>query len=433
VIEMEKRNILYEYISRVEGQGSLRVSISGDKAVDARFEVFEAPRFFEAFVRGRSALEMPELTSRICGICPIAHVITAARAIENALALVVDERAVALRKALALSGIMQSHVLHIYFLAAPDFLGYPSAIAASRDLRDVVARGMRLKRTANMVSEYIGGRAVHPVAVVVGGLSRPPPRERLSEVMSSLDSALGDALETVRLVSGFRYPDFETDHIDVALHSEREYPINEGTIAASSGVSFVERMYRENVYEEQVAHSNTKRSRLRDGGKPFAVGPISRFNLNYDSLCDSAKEAAEAAGVKPPVRNPFKSTIVRAIEVVQAVEEMRRILRDGVAVPPPREARLRQGVGAAATEAPRGLLYHYYALDRDGRVSSCDIVTPTAHNSLRIEEDVYELTPSVASSSDEDLRRLFGMLVRAYDPCISCSVHAMRIEVNRRG
>lgn len=428
---MERRNILYEYISRVEGEGSLRVSISGEKAVEARFEVFEAPRFFEAFVRGRSALEMPELTSRICGICPIAHVITAARAVENALALVVDERAVALRKALALSGIMQSHVLHMYFLAAPDFLGYSSAISAYNDLKDVVLRGMRLKRTANLVSEYIGGRAVHPVTVVVGGLSKSPPRENLSNILSSLDSALGDAQETVKLVSKFRYPDFETDHIDVALHSEREYPINEGTICTSSGSSFAERFYRENVYEEQAAHSNTKRSRLRDGGKPFAVGPISRFNLNYNSLCDRAKEAAEIAGIKPPVRNPFKSTVVRAVEVVQAVEEMRQILRGGVVVPPPREARLRQGVGAAATEAPRGLLYHYYAFDRDGKVSNCDIVTPTAHNSLRIEEDVYELTPSVVSASDEELKKLFGMLVRAYDPCISCSVHAMRIEVHR--
>lgn len=428
---MERRSISYENISRVEGQGSLRVSISGDRAVDARFEVFEAPRFFEAFVRGRSALEMPELTSRICGICPIAHVIAAARAVENALALNVDERSVSLRKALALSGIMQSHVLHMYFLAAPDFLGYPSAIAASRDLKEVVLRGMRMKRTANMVSEFIGGRVVHPVTVVVGGLSRSPPSERLGEVVKSLDSALDDAMETVRLVSGFKYPEFEANHVDVALYSDREYPINEGVVTTSSGLKFNERSYREYVYEEQAAHSNTKRSRLREGGSSFAVGPISRFNLNYSSLCDRAKEAAEVAGVRPPVRNPFKSTVIRAIEVVQAVEEMRQILKGRIRVPPPREARLRQGVGAAATEAPRGLLYHFYTLDREGRVSNCDIVTPTAHNSLRIEDDVYELTPSIASFGDEDLRKLFGMLVRAYDPCISCSVHEMRIEVSR--
>ncbi|MGQ9596328.1 MAG: Ni/Fe hydrogenase subunit alpha, partial [Thermoproteota archaeon] len=392
---------------------------------------FEAPRFFEAFLNGRKALELPELTSRICGICPIAHVITAAKAVENALEVSLDERTIALRKALALSGIMQSHALHIYFLAAPDFLGYPSAIAASRNLMDVVRRGFRLKKIANMVSEYIGGRAVHPVTLTVGGFSRPPPAERLDEVVKALDSAIEDAFETVKLVSGFRYPEFEPNHINVALSSNDGYAITEGVAKTSSGEHFDAREYRKHVSEEQVPYSNTKRSMLRKNSS-FEVGPVARFNLNYESLCDRAKEAAEAAGLKPPVRNPFKSTVIRAVEIVQAVEEMRSILKEGVNVPPPKKPRFRQSTGAALTEAPRGLLYHSYTLNREGNVLSADIVTPTAHNSWRVEEDVFDLVPSVTSMDDEALKNLLGMLVRAYDPCISCSVHTFTIRLTRK-
>lgn len=428
---MVDRTIVYDYISRVEGQGSLEVKISDGKAIDAKLEIFEAPRFFEAFLRGRRALELPELTSRICGICPIAHTITAAKAVENALEVSLDERTIALRKALALSGIMQSHALHIYFLAAPDFLGYPSAIAASKNLMDVVRRGFRLKKTANMVSEYIGGRAVHPVTLTVGGFSRPPPAERLDEVVKALDSAVEDAFETVKLVSGFKYPEFEPNHINVALSSNDGYAITEGVAKTSSGEYFDAREYRKHVSEEQVPHSNTKRAMLKKNSS-FEVGPVARFNLNYESLCDRAKEAAEAAGLKPPVRNPFKSTVVRAVEIVQAVEEMRNILKEGANVPPLKKPRPRQSTGAALTEAPRGLLYHSYALDRDSNVLSADIVTPTAHNSWRVEEDVFDLVPSVASMDDEALKNLLGMLVRAYDPCISCSVHAFTIKLTRK-
>jgi len=428
---MVDRKIAYEYVSRVEGQGSLEVCISGSNAVEVRFEVFEPPRFFEAFVKGRNVLELPELTARICGVCPIAHAITAAKAIENALKVSIDEETVTLRKALALSGIMQSHALHIYFLAAPDYLGYPSAIAASKDLEEVVLRGLRLKRVANMVSEWIGGRSVHPVTLVVGGLSRPPPKERLYQIRESLNQALEDAVKTVELVSGFNYPDFEPNHIDVALSGRTSYPIIEGGVGTSSGQYFDERTYRGNVVEEQVPYSNTKRSRLKEGGS-FEVGPTARFNLNYSFLCDGAKEAAEKAGLKPPVMNPFKATVVRAVEVVQAIEEMQESFGVGVAEPPSHTVRLQQGSGAAVTEAPRGLLYHAYTMDKEGKVLNSDIVTPTAHNAFRIEEDIREFTPTIVHLDDEAVMRLYGMLIRAYDPCISCSVHAFNIKVLRR-
>jgi len=427
---MVDRTIVYDYISRVEGEGSLEVTVSGGEVIDAKLKIFEAPRFFEAFLRGRKALELPELTSRICGICPIAHVITAAKAVENALEVSLDENTVALRRALALSGIMQSHALHVYFLAAPDFLGYPSAIAASKDLSDVVRRGFRLKRVANMVSEYIGGRAVHPVTLTVGGFIKPPPAEGLEKVVNALENALEDALETVKLVSGFNYPEFEPNHVNVALSSGDGYAVTEGFAKTSSGEYFESRDYRRYVSEEQVPYSNTKRSMFKNNSA-FEVGPVSRFNLNYESLCNRAKEAAEKAGLKPPVRNPFKSTVVRAVEIVQAIEEMRNILRKGVSVPPPRKTRFRQSSGSALTEAPRGLLYHSYSIDRDGNVLNADIVTPTAQNSWRIERDVFELVPSVAHLDDDSLRRLLGMLVRAYDPCISCSVHAFTVKLNK--
>lgn len=428
---MVDRTIVYDYISRVEGQGSLEVTVSNGKVSDVKLKIFEAPRFFEAFLRGRNALELPELASRICGICPISHVITSAKAVENALEVSLDERTIALRKALALSGIMQSHALHIYFLATPDFLGYPSAIAASKDLADVVRRGFRLKRVANMVSEYIGGRAVHPVTLTVGGFTRPPSAQRLEEIVKALDDASEDAFETVKLVSGFKYPEFEPNHVNVALSSGDGYAITEGVAKTSSGEYFEGRDYRGHVSEEQVPHSNTKRSTLKNNSS-FKVGPVSRFNLNHDSLCDMAKEAAEKAGLKPPVRNPFKSTVVRAVEIVQAIEEMRSILEGGVNIPPPRKTRFRQSTGAALTEAPRGLLYHSYAIDRDGNVLNADIVTPTAHNSWRIEKDICELVPSVAHLDEDALRSLLGMLVRAYDPCISCSVHAFTVKLTRK-
>lgn len=427
---MAERKIVYEYISRVEGQGSLEVTLRENKTARARFEIFEAPRFFEALVKGRKAVELPEITTRVCGICPIAHSITATRAVENGLGIVVDDRTSAMRKVLALSGILQSHALHIYLLAAPDFLGYAGFMKPAKDLRETILTGLRLKRIANRISEWVGGRAVHPVTVVVGGFSRSPPREDADQIMESLDLAFKDAIKTIELVTSFKYPDFEPEHEFVCVSGKNGYPINEGLIHSSSGLHFDESSYQQYIVEEQVPYSNTKRSRLKNGGS-FEVGPVSRFNLNYDLLGDAAKEAAEHAGIESSVKNPFKSTIVRSIEALQAIDEMRNLIREGFAVPPPTRFTIAPGRGSAVTEAPRGLLYHSYNLNMEGKVASADIVTPTANNSYRLEEDVAELAPSVAHLSDQELVKLFGMLVRAYDPCISCSVHELHVRVKR--
>jgi coenzyme F420-reducing hydrogenase alpha subunit len=425
----ESRELTVETLARVEGEGAMRVLVDRGEVTDVQLRIFEPPRFFEALLRGRGYLEPPDLTSRICGICPVAYEMSACLAIEDACGVVVPDEVSRLRRLLYCGEWIESHSLHIYLLHAPDFLGYPGAIEMSAHHRDVVERGLRLKKAGNALMTVVGGRAVHPVNVKVGGFYRLPGRAELSALRPQLVQALDDALATVTMAAGFDFADFEQDYEYVALRTDADYPLEGGSLVTSSGLSFPARDFGSWVTEEQVQHSHALHASLRGTG-PYVVGPLARYSLNHDHLPPTARQAADAVGLGPTCRNPFQSIVVRAIELVVACEEALRII-DGWSgggvgsVPVPARAATGHGV----TEAPRGLLYHQYTLDGEGTVLHAQIVPPTSQNQPSIELDLRAFVQTRLHLDTEELTRQCEQAIRNYDPCISCATHFLDLTV----
>ncbi len=423
------RELTVETLARVEGEGAMRVVVRDGQVADVQLRIYEPPRFFEAFLRGRSYTEPPDITSRICGICPVAYQMSACHAIEDACGVSIPEEIALMRRLLYCGEWIESHTLHVYLLHAPDFLGYPSAIEMAKDHRDVVERGLRLKKAGNALMTRVGGRAVHPVNVKVGGFYRFPTRAELRALRPQLESALDDALATVTMAAGFELPDFEQDYEYVSLRSDHDYPIEAGSFVTSGGHEFGVGAFGDWVSEEQVPHSHALQARLRDSG-PYVVGPLARYSLNHDHLPPTARRAADAAGLGRTCRNPFRSIVVRAVEIVVACEEALRIIdgwADGgapsVEVPP------RAGVGHGATEAPRGTLYHRYELAADGTVLGAQIVPPTSQNQASIEADLRGFVQARLHLDTEELTRQCEQAIRNYDPCISCATHFLDLTV----
>ena len=354
------KTINVDYLARVEGEGSLLVRIKDGAVTDVNLKIFEPPRFFEAFLRGRDFREAPDLTARICGICPIAYQMSAVHAMEDACGVKVEGQLRALRRLIYCGEWMESHALHIYLLHAPDFLGYESAIQMAKDHAPIVQRGLQLKKAGNEIITLLGGRAVHPINVRVGGFFRVPTKQELAPLAERLKWARDAALETVRWCGTLPFPDYEHDYEFVALRHPDEYPFNEGRIVSNRGLDISAREFDVHFSEEQVAHSNALHAVLKERGAYF-VGPMARYSLNFDRLSPLAQDAAREAGLGPVCRNPFRSIIVRAVEVLWACDEALRIIEnyeppDAPAV----EVTPRAAVGCGATEAPRGLLYHRY-------------------------------------------------------------------------
>ncbi len=426
--EQSEKKVEVRYVARVEGQGAINVRVSSSGSTSAQFAVFEPIRLFEAFLVGRKYNEVHELTSRICGICPIAHQIAALRAVENALRIVVTPQTRALRRLLALGGWIQSHTLSLYFLTAPDYLGFDSAISMASRYEDVVKQGLRLKKLGNDLSEIVGGRAIHPISAVVGGFTKAPAKEELAEIRKRLKKEKEDIWSAVELFSGFNYPEIDRKTELVAISNDEEYAVNEGRLRSSSGIDSPEQDYRIHVQEKEVGYSNTKSSLIK--GNDFMVGPLARVSLNNEKLTPDAKKAAKHLGLDLPCYDPFANIKARVVEVVYALDESIRIidtLRLDFSEQPIQAEVGTPCEGAALTEAPRGLLYHWYKLDRSGVVQKADIVPPTAHNSTSIEASLCALAPKLIEKG-QDPTLGCEMLVRAYDPCISCSVHIARIE-----
>jgi sulfhydrogenase subunit alpha len=419
-------------LTRVEGSGSLDVVVVGDEIVDLDFRMFEAPRFYEAMLRGRSYLEAPDITARICGICPVAHQTSAANAIERILAIDPGPSLRDLRHILYMAEWIESHALHVSLLHAPDFLGYPSAIAMAADFGDEVSRALRLKQVGNSIMALIGGREIHPVNPRVGGFWKAPTRRELHGVVGELEWALDAALDTVRLVAGFSFPDFEVDHELVALHSPDEYAVLDGRIHSSAGVDIDAREWDEVFVEEQVARSNALHARVRARGA-YLTGPLARYTLNGEQLHPVARSAARNAGLGSAERNPFRSIIVRSVEIVHAVATILDIL-DRFVDPPASylEAPPRAGEGHGVSEAPRGLLYHRYVLDDEGTITDAQIVAPTSQNQLPIEQDLRSLLPTILDQPDDLIRSRLEHAVRNHDPCISCAAHFLDLRIDRR-
>jgi sulfhydrogenase subunit alpha len=419
-----------EPLARVEGEGAMRVVVSGGRVVDVELNIFEPPRFFEALLRGRSWTEPPDITARICGICPVAYQMSACLAIEDACGVTVTEEIRLLRRLLYCGEWIESHALHIFLLHAPDFLGYDGAVEMAADHRELVERGLSLKKTGNALMSIVGGRSVHPVNVRVGGFFRMPTRTELLSLRPQLLRALDDAVATVALVGGFEFPDFEQPYEYVALRSPHGYPLEGGSFVTSSGREFDVSGFGDVVREEHVARSNALHAHL-DGRTPYVVGPLARYTLNHDALSDLARECAHDAGLGSECRNPFRSIIVRAVELVYALEEALRIIEDwdGRAAPfVPVEPRA--GVGHGATEAPRGVLYHRYEIAEDGTILDANIVPPTSQNLASMELDLRAFAQDRLTLPLPELTLLCEQAVRNYDPCISCATHFLDLRVD---
>ena len=425
------RTISVDYLARVEGEGALRVKIKDGAVTDVNLKIFEPPRFFEAFLRGRDFREAPDLTARICGICPIAYQMSAVHAMEDACGVTVSGPLRDLRRLIYCGEWIESHVLHIYLLHAPDFLGYESAIHMAKDHAPIVQRGLQLKKIGNEIVSTLGGRAVHPINVRVGGFFRVPTKQELAPLAEKLKWAREAALETVRWTGTLNFPDFEQDYEFVSLRHPNEYPFNEGQIVSNRGLDIAAREFEDHFIEEQVAHSNALHCTLKERGAYF-LGPMARYSLNFDRLSPLAQNAAREAGLGPVCRNPFRSIIVRAVEVLWACDEALRILEnyeppDAPAV----EVTPRAGIGYSATEAPRGLLYHRYRIDERGLIQDAKIVPPTSQNQKTIENDLRRFVPPRIDLPDDELTWQCEQAVRNYDPCISCATHFLKLKIER--
>ncbi len=411
-----------EYIARVEGESAVELEIENGKLAGLKLNIWEPPRFFEGFLVGRRLEEVPDIVARICGICPVSHMTTAIRAMGKALGIEPSPQAARLRRIMALSQIAASHLVHIYMLALPDFHRLNSIADMLPGQRNALERLMRMKEAVNAVtSAFGGGRALHPVAMVLAGFTSMPKRDTIGKLLEGLKGIREDAVETVKMAASLPYPDFATDTEFTCIKGESGYAVNEGRIASTGGLDAPEDEYREIFQEEQVPYSNAKKTQIK-GRDSLMVGALARLHLKFDDLHPDAKVAASEVGFGPS-RNPFENTLAQAVEIVHCVSECIELL-DGLSEERPWvDLKFRDGEGSALTEAPRGLLYHFYAVNRRGVVERADIVTPTAHNFMSLEENLRKLVRENADKPGDELRLLCEMLVRAYDPCFSCSVH----------
>jgi sulfhydrogenase subunit alpha len=426
---IKSRTINVDYLARVEGEGALYIRTKGNKVEDVKLKIFEPPRFFEALLCGREMGEAPDITARICGICPVAYQMSAAHAIENALKVTIPPHIHHLRRLLYCGEWIESHTLHVYMLHAPDFFGYPDAIQMSKAYPDVLKRGLRLKKAGNEIISVIGGREIHPINVKIGGFYKLPSKEQCTALIDPLKKARDDALATVLWVSGFEFPDLTREYECVSLNDTDEYPMTRGRILSTEGLNIAQDEYEEHFEEQQVPYSNALQSTIKGRGS-YLVGPMARYNLNRHHLPTIVQEAIAHIGFEDKCINPFRSIIVRALEILFACDEALRILERYTweKMPSCIHIEKKAATGFAATEAPRGLLYHRYLLGEDGLIKVAKIIPPTSQNQMIIEEDLRDFVEKNMDLPDSKLVWKCEQAIRNYDPCISCSAHFLKLE-----
>ena len=428
---MATKTIRVDYLTRVEGEGALDLEISEGRVTAAQLRIFEPPRFFEALLRGRGYTETPDIVARICGICPIAYQMSAVHAIENAFGVKVEGQLRALRRLIYCGEWIESHALHVIMLHAPDFLGFPDAIQMAREHGDLVRGGLAMKKAGNELMRVLGGREVHPVNVKVGGFYRAPSRAELAPVAESLARAHEIAVGLARRVSAFSFPQFERDYEFVALRHPHEYPFNEGRLVSNRDIDIEIADYETEFEERQVAHSTALHSMLKRRGA-YLVGPLARYALNFDRLPASVQTLAHECGLGTVCRNPFKSIIVRALEIVYACEEALRLIG---AYEPPALAAVpvtpRAATGFGCTEAPRGFCWHRYEFDAEGTIRTVRIVSPTSQNQPSIEADLAALATTILDQPEQFIRDRCEQAIRNHDPCISCATHFLALSMRR--
>ncbi|MGF1547776.1 MAG: Ni/Fe hydrogenase subunit alpha [Thiotrichales bacterium] len=419
-------------LTRVEGEGALHLEVREGRIERLQLSIFEPPRYFEKFLEGREYTEVPDIVARICGICPVAYQMSAMQALEQAFGIEPAPWISAMRRAVYCGEWIQSHALHIHLLAAPDFLGYESAIGMAERYPDEVRRGLHLQGLGNELMALLGGRAVHPVAMCVGGFYQAPAPERVAKLLQRLRSALPEVEALVEWTARLPLPAHEQTFVSVALRHPTEYPMNGGRIVSDAGLDIGAEEYAAHFVESHAPHSTALYSHLH--GADYLVGPLARLNLNHDRLPDAVRAALARTGIEFPSRNLFHSIVARAVELQVAMLEAVRLLENYTV---PSTSRLPvapcAGIGFGATEAPRGLLWHRYAVDSQGLITAARIVPPTSQNQARIERDLHETLAAFGlDHSDDALRLRCEMVVRNYDPCISCATHFLDLRIQRR-
>ncbi len=426
---MATKTIKVDYLTRVEGEGALTLKLKDGKAESVELRIFEPPRLFEAFLRGRSQMEAPDITARICGICPVAYQMSACQAIEDAHGIQIGGQLRELRTLLYCGEWLESHVLHMMMLHAPDFLGFPDVLTMAKKYPAEVKNSLRMKKAGNSIVNVLGGREIHPINVRVGGFYRAPSKSELSALLPELKWSLDAAQEVLRWVATFQFPQFERDYELVSLCHPTEYPMNGGRIVSNKGLDIAVQEH-DKVFEEiHVERSNALHSVIRARGS-YACGPMARFNLNFDKLHPLAQQAAQAIGLSAPCNNPFKTILIRGVEVIHAYATAIRIIEQyNPPAQPFVEIPKAKGIGYGATEAPRGILVHRYSIDEEGIIRDARIIPPTSQNQRAMEEDLFEMAAELAALPQAQATSRAEHAIRNYDPCISCATHFLTLNI----
>ncbi|HNY13238.1 MAG TPA: Ni/Fe hydrogenase subunit alpha [Candidatus Wallbacteria bacterium] len=419
-----------EHITRVEGHGNIVINVKDGKIEESRLHVVESPRFFEAMLRGRHYSEAAPITSRICGICSVGHTLASLRASEAALGITPSTQTTLLRKLLMHGETLESHVLHAYFLVAPDCFGKNSVIPLVGSHPDVVVRALRMKRLGHYIGEVLAGRKIHTISAVVNGFTRIPKISELKELREKLEKEfLPDVKETAKLMATLKLPNFTRKTEYVALSKPYEYAFIDGVIKSSDGDVTNVQNYKDKIKEYVVKHSAAKHVKGNKG--PIFVGALSRFNINHELLSPFAKEVAAMLGLKAPCYNPYMNTIAQVVEVVHCTEDAIRIIDELLEKglhEEDRHVHTQAGRGAGAVEVPRGTLYHEYEYDDNGYIVNANCIIPTGQNLANIDADMEELVPQILDKPKDEIALNLEMLVRAYDPCISCATHMLDVK-----
>ena len=426
-----KIKVKVPFITRVEGEASLELSAKGNQVEKLQLKIVEPPRFFEQLLVGKNYSDVPELSARICGICPMAYQLTSIFAFEKLFGVPLPEPIMQLRRVMNLAEWIQSHALHIHFLALPDFLGFSNALEMSKLHPELFQRGVRLQGFGNQIMATLGGRSVHPIGLKVGGFESLPDRYKLTDLQKKAVEARQLAEGLVLFCSGLKRGDYPDTFDYVSLKSDNGYPINQGWIASASDLNIDAHAYLDYFKEHQEPHSTALYSTLN--GREYLVGPIARFNNNFKQLDKVTQKLAIQAGLSDNCTNMFDSILIRALEVHYACREIEQIL-DNYTWPEKScvDYTVKAGVACYATEAPRGLIYHRYELDNKGSVQSCTIIPPTSQNQGRIEKDLRKSVEQFGlEHSDEELTQFCEQVIRNYDPCISCSTHFLKVDIKR--
>jgi coenzyme F420-reducing hydrogenase alpha subunit len=440
-IDSQNVKVDVHYLTRVEGHGNIVVDVKEGKLTKCEFQVIESPRFFESMLVGRSIWEAQHLTSRICGICACGHTLASIRAAEDALGVKPSDEVVMLRKLLLNTEMLDSHILHIYILVAPDLLGVKSIVPLIKTHRPVIEMALRMKRMSDYGGEVLAGRHIHPISYVIGGLTQLPSREGLEKLYNLMLESRKDGEETVKIIKTLKFPEFERPTQYMSLTSDDEYAIYDGDLVVN-GIKSKVRDYRKLFMESVVDYSRAKISKIN--GKSYAVGALARFNNNFDKLHKKAKAVAKELGLKAPCHNPYLNTAAQLVEWVHCLEDsitiLEKILKDGLSEEkvvvsswPKRsemgKIKYKSNTGVGCVEVPRGSLFHEYTIDEAAHITAANCVIPTNQNMGNLEDDMRKIVPELlGKKSQEEITLDLEMLARAYDPCISCATHLLDVK-----